>query len=236
MTAAAKAMEARVRTIVAHLERMGSEAGREGMARFGIRARKAYGISVGALRKYAREIGRDHELAQAVWRSGSHEARLLAVFLDRPADVTPDQMDRWAADFENWADCDTACFTLFDRTPHAFGKVAVWSGRPEEFVKRAAFALLAGLALHDQKAPDGEFLRGLNIIELASGDERNFVWKAANWALRAIGERNRTLHQAAQAVAEALAASPAKSARWIGKDAARQLSSAPVLARLAKRG
>jgi 3-methyladenine DNA glycosylase AlkD len=229
-------IDSRVEAALDRLEKMGSERNREGMARFGIKARKAFGVSVADIRKLAREIGTDHALADAVWRTGWHEARHLAVFLDRPAEVTPEQMDRWAGDFENWADCDSACFSLFDRTPYALDKVRAWSVRPEEFVKRAAFALLAGMALHDRKAADAIFVEGLKTIRKASDDERNFVWKAVNWALRAIGERNSRLHPHALAVAEALVNSPLKSARWIGKNALRKLSSRPVLARLAKRG
>jgi len=224
-----------VASALARLEAMGSEQNRDGMARFGIKASKVFGVSVGEIRQLAKEIGRDHALADAVWGTGWYEARLLAAFLDKPAEVTPEQMDRWAADFENWADCDTACYTLFDRTPHAFDRVRAWSTRPEEFVKRGAFALLAGMALHDKKAEEDVFMDGLKIIRSAADDERNFVWKAVNWALRAIGERNSRLHAAATEMAEALAASPLKSARWIGKDALRKLSSPAVLARLAKR-
>jgi 3-methyladenine DNA glycosylase AlkD len=228
-------IEARVEAALARLEAMGSEHNRLGMARFGIQARKVFGVSVGDTRRLAKEIGPDHALALALWESGWYEARHLAAFVDRPAEVTPEQMDRWAEDFENWADCDTVCYTLFDRTPHAFEKVRAWSTRPEEFVKRGAFALLAGMALHDKKAGDAVFLEGLKIIRLAADDERNFVWKAVNWALRGIGERNARLHSAATSVAEELAASPLKSARWIGKDALRKLSSPPVVARLARR-
>jgi 3-methyladenine DNA glycosylase AlkD len=174
-------------------------------------------------------------LALALWDSGWHEARALASFLDEPARVTPAQMDVWARSFCNWADCDTACFHLFDKTPHAFKKIEQWSKRREEFVKRAAFALLASAALHDKNAPDAKFLKCLPLIEAAAGDERNFVKKGVNWALRAVGERSTALNRAATEVAERLAASGDASARWVGKDALRQLKRPATQQRLARR-
>jgi 3-methyladenine DNA glycosylase AlkD len=224
-----------LREILAWLERTGSQEARDGMARYAIPSDKAFGIAVGALQKEARRRGRNHELAVALWKTGWYEARMLATFVDEPASVTAEQMDRWCGDFDSWAICDTACFHLFDRTPHAWGKIEEWAGRDEEFVKRTAFVLLACLALHDKKAGDEPFVRGLELIEREAEDERNFVKKGINWALRAIGGRNPALHAAATTVAARLAASPRTAPRWVGKDALRQLAS-PATARRSARG
>jgi 3-methyladenine DNA glycosylase AlkD len=172
-------------------------------------------------------IGRDHDLAEALWLSGIYEARLLAAFVDDPALVTAEQMDRWARGFDNWGTCDTLCFKLFDQSPHAFARVDCWAPDPAEFVRRAGFALLASLALHDKKCSDTLFLARLPLIEAAAGDDRNFVWKGASWALRAIGgRRSPELRAAAADLAKRLAASPARSARWIGKEAVRAFAKA----------
>jgi len=189
---------------------------------------------VGVMRAYAKKLGYDHELAQALWADGHYESRMLACFVADPALVTPAQMERWARDFDNWALCDTAAFHLFDRTPHAWKHVAAWAPRSEEFVRRAAFALLASLALHDRQAADAPFVRGLRLIERAAPDERNFVKKSVSWALRSIGRRNRALNDAAVAVAKGLAASAKPAARWVGKDALRELTSPAVTKRLEK--
>jgi 3-methyladenine DNA glycosylase AlkD len=149
---------------------------------------------------------------------------MLVAFVADPARVTPAQMDRWAKDFDNWAICDHVCFHLFDKTPHAWAKITQWSGRREEFVKRAAFALLASVALHDKKAPDEPFLAALPLIEREATDDRNFVKKGVSWALRGIGHRNARLHAAALGLAERLAASPDATARWVGRDAVRDLA------------
>jgi len=175
----------------------------------------------------AKRLGRNQELAAALWETGCYEARMLTAFVAEPARVTPAQMDRWCRDFDNWGICDTLCFKLFDRTPHAWDKVEQWNGQSEEFVKRAAFALLASLALHDKKAADGKFLQGLVKIERSAGDERNFVKKGVNWALRSIGRRNSALQAAAAEVAGRLANSPQASARWVGKDALREFAKHP---------
>ncbi|HEX6322996.1 MAG TPA: DNA alkylation repair protein [Vicinamibacterales bacterium] len=213
-----------VKPALAWLERNGSKRNRDGMARYAITAPKVFGVSVGALRKYAKTLGRNHDLAAALWQTGWYEARMLAVFVDEPARVTPAQMDRWARDFDNWAICDTACFDLFDKTPHAYGKVAKWARRRDEFVKRAAFALIASLALHDKKAPDSRFSPWLPLIERSATDERNFVKKGVSWALRGIGHRSPALRAAALRSAERLAASGDRTARWVGKDTIRDLS------------
>jgi 3-methyladenine DNA glycosylase AlkD len=202
------------------------------MARFGIRSEKAFGVSMATMRPLVKRLGRNHELALALWETGWLEARILAGFIDEPARVTSAQMDRWRQDFDNWAVCDSTCIHLFDRTPHAWRKVALWSRRRDEFGKRGAFALLAALAVHDKAAPDASFERALVLIEAAASDERNFVKKAVNWALRQIGKRNRPLNVAAISVARRLAASADASPRWVGKDALRELTSLAVTGRL----
>jgi 3-methyladenine DNA glycosylase AlkD len=224
-----------VAAMLAQLEKQGSKRGVAGMARYGIVAKKAYGVSVGDLRAMARKIGRDHDLALKLYKSGWQEGRMLAVLIDDPKLVTPRQMDEWARGFENWADCDTACFHLFDKTPHAWKKFELWSSRMDEFVKRAAFALLASVAGHDRSTPDAPFLAALRLIEREATDERNFVKKGINWALRGIGNRSPACHRAAIATSEKLAASASTAARWVGKDALRDLRRPLVAARIARR-
>ena len=218
------------------LERRGSKKVREEMlTRYGITAPKAFGVSVGAIQQLGKKLGRDHDLAAALWDTGWYEARLLTAYVDDPAQVTAAQMDRWARDFDNWGVCDTLCFALFDRTPHAWKKVEPWSRRREEFVKRAAFALIASLALHDKKAADEQFLRTLPLIERGASDDRNFVKKGVSWALRVLGRRNQTLNEAAVEVARRLAESPEAAARWVGKDGIKDLTKPAVRRKLAER-
>lgn len=205
---------------------MGSKKARDGMARFAIPSDRAFGIAMNELKLLAKRIGRNHELACGLWKSGWYEARMVAVFIAERDDVTPKLMDDWCRDFDSWAVCDHACFHLFDRTPHAFKKIAAWSKRRKEFERRAAFALLASVALHDKKLEDAPFLRCLPLIETAADDDRNFVKKGVSWALRGIGHRNATLRKQAMEVAKRLAASEVASARWIGKDALRDLQRA----------
>jgi len=215
----------RVKAALAWLEANGTEAGRTGMARYGIVASKAFGVSVGQIRAYAKSLGQDHGLAEALWDTGWYEARLLAVFVDDPKAVTVEQMDRWAASFENWADCDTACFHLFDRTPHAFGRIDAWAEREEEFVKRAAFALLASLAGHDKSGNDAPYLERMALIERGASDPRNFVKKGVSWALRGIGlKKSPALRAAARELAARLAQSKDPAQRWVGKDAMREFT------------
>ncbi|HEX6306438.1 MAG TPA: DNA alkylation repair protein [Anaerolineales bacterium] len=199
-----------------------------GMARFGINPENTYGISIPTLRKIAKQTGKDHQMAQELWASGVHEARILACFIDDPKQVSEAQMDRWAADFNSWDVCDQCCSNLFDRTPFAYQKAAEWSQAQEEFVKRAAFALMAALAVHDKKAPDSKFEAFFPIIIQGSTDERNFVKKAVNWALRQIGKRNKRLNSLAIETAGRIAESDSKAARWIASDALRELTSAKV--------
>jgi 3-methyladenine DNA glycosylase AlkD len=225
----------RVRDALTWLERHGSKKHRDGLARYGIQATNPLGVPMAAIQKLAKQLGRDHALALALWETNCYEARLLTAYVDDPALVTARQMDRWARDFDNWAVCDTLCFSLFDRTPHAWRKIEQWSSRREEFVKRAAFALLASVALHDKQAADAPFLRTLPIIEREAADERNFVKKGVSWALRLIGRRNLPLNAAAVATSRRLAAAAEPSARWVGKDALRELMSATVQRKLAAR-
>jgi 3-methyladenine DNA glycosylase AlkD len=215
----------RVSEILGALERLSSEKDRAGLARYGIVTEKAMGVPMNAMQSVAKSAGRSHELALALWATGWYEARIVAAYVDEPARVTPAQMDRWARDFDNWGICDTVCFVLFDKTPHAFGRVASWAGRSEEFVKRAAFALLASLALHDKESSDAAFRRCLPLAESAAADERNFVKKGVLWALRAVGGRNTGLREAVLALARRLADAPGVAARWIGRNALRELSS-----------
>jgi 3-methyladenine DNA glycosylase AlkD len=224
-----------VTAVLTWLERRGSRRNRDGMARYGIVAPKVFGVSMATMRPLVKRLGRNHELALALWNSGYLEARILASFVDEPARVSPGQMERWAADFDNWAVCDSVCIHLFDRTPHAWRKVPVWARRRSEFVRRAAFAMLAGLAVHDTHADDRAFLQMLPLIERAAADERNFVKKAVNWALRQIGKRNAALNAAAIVVARRLTHRDERAARWIGADARRELTSTAVVARVRSR-
>lgn len=196
----------------------------EMLPRYGINAPKAFGVSVANLHKLAKIVGRNHEFALALWETGWYEARMLAALVDEPERVTPSQMDKWCRDFDNWGICDTVCFHLFDRVPHAYGKVEQWARRRDEFVRRGAFALMASLALHDKQASDENFTKWFPLIEEGANDDRNFVKKGVSWALRGIGKRNAKLKSAAIKVAQRLASSSQASARWVGKDALRDLS------------
>jgi 3-methyladenine DNA glycosylase AlkD len=224
-----------VKQAIALLERNASKQVRAGMARYAIPSDKAFGVPVGVIRRIAKGLGVDHELAMGLFASEPYEARMLAVFVADPELLTPAQMDLWCAAFDNWAICDTACFHLFDRSPHALEKVSEWAKRRSEFEKRASFALLASLALHHRSLPDAEFERLLPLIERASDDERNFVKKAVNWALRGVGGRGVALNRAAITIAEKLAAAPEPTPRWIGKDALRELRKPALVKRLQAR-
>jgi 3-methyladenine DNA glycosylase AlkD len=224
-----------VRAVLASLRRSATKRTLDGMARFAIPSDKAFGVSMARMRLLAKRLGRNHELAEALWQTGYYEARMVATLIDEPARVTPAQMDRWSRDFDNWAVCDTACFALFDRTPHAWSKVGQWSRRRDEFGKRAAFALLWALTVHDKRTDDESFVRGLLLIERAADDDRNFVKKAVNMALRAVGKRSAALNAAAVTVARRLADSSEAAARWVGKHALRELTSPGVVRRLAAR-
>ena len=214
------------------LKRRSTRATLDGMARYSIPSDHAYGVAMKDIKALGKTLGRNQQLAVALWATGVYEARMLASFVGDPAQLTPAQMDRWCKDFDNWAFCDAMSFNLFDRTPHAWAKVAQWSTRRNEFEKRTAFALLWSLTVHDKSAGNERFEEGLAIIEREAGDDRNFVKKAANMALRAIGKRNRALNARARVVAQRLADSKDPTARWIGKDALRELTSPAVTRRL----
>lgn len=227
-------VEPRVQEVLAALERLRTKKDFENLAKFGITTDKAFGVSVAKLQALAKQLGRSHELAAALWETGWYEARMLTAFIDEPERVTPSQMDQWCRDFDNWAICDTLCMHLWDRTPHAWRKVTQWSRRKAEYEKRAAFALLASLAGHDKAAGDEPFLQMLPLIEAAATDERNFVKKAVSWALRRMGRRSAVLHAAALELAHRLADSTDRTSRWIGKDAIRDLTKPAVLRQIAK--
>lgn len=223
------------REILKKLKSLANPKAVEGMTRFGISAKNTYGISLPNIRKMAREIGRNHELAQHLWASGIHEARILASLIDDPKKVTNEQMESWVKDFDSWDVCDQCCSNLFDKTAHAFDKAEQWSRRNEEFVKRAGFVLMATLAVHDKKANDEEFTKFLPTIERESTDERNYVKKAVNWALRQIGKRNLALNNKAIETAKQIQRTDSKSAKWIASDALRELTSEAVQNRLKDR-
>jgi 3-methyladenine DNA glycosylase AlkD len=198
------------------------------LERSGSHPRSALGVSAADLRKLADEIGIDRLIAQQLWASGIHEARLLASLIDDPERVTSKQMERWVRDFDTWDLCDACCENLFHKTPFAFGKVSTWSGRREEYVKRAAFSLLASLAAHDKASPDSEFLRFLPVIVREAGDERPLVRKAIAAALRQVGQRKANLRKAALQTVSELDAHESRSARLIAAEASKELSKAPA--------
>jgi 3-methyladenine DNA glycosylase AlkD len=214
------------------LESLGDPRNVEGMARFGIKPAVALGVAKPALRRLAKDLGQDHHLARQLWASGIHEARVLASMVDDPLKVTGAQMEAWANDFDNWDICDQCCMNLFWRTAFAYEKAEEWSANGKEFVKRAGFVLMASLAVHDKKTSDSKFERFLSGIEREAVDDRNFVRKAVNWALRQIGKRNAGLRQKAMEVALELRQEQSRSARWIGSDALRELSSEAVRRRV----
>lgn len=211
------------RAILSYLKRKGTAHNRAGMARFGIRTKKTFGVGVKPLRSLAKVIGTDHRLAQTLWNSGYLEARLLAALIEDPDLVTSRQMDRWAAVFDNWAVCDACCSVLFDKTPFAHAKARIWSRRNAEFVKRAGYVMMAVLAVHDKKAPDSAFLKFFPLIRKGAMDDRNFVKKAVNWALRQIGKRNKNLNTRALRLATDIQRLDSSAARWIAADAIREL-------------
>ena len=194
-----------------------------GMARFGISTQGTLGVPVVLIRRLAKQAGRSHELAAELWDSGIHEARILATIVDRPEWVTRRQMNQWARDFDSWDVCDQACLNLFRYTPFAWAVAAKWAGARREFVRRAGFALMAGLAVKDKNASDADFEALLPLIAVAATDPRNMVKKAVNWALRSIGKRNPHLRRAAIAAAEDIRAIDSPAARWIASDALREL-------------
>ncbi len=212
-------------TILHEMRRLGNPAASEGMARFGIHATNVIGLSVPQIRSIARRVGRDQTLAEQLWATDIHDARILASLVGDPQKITRTTMDRWVREFASWDVCDACCCNLFDRTPYAWQKIRKWAANDGEFVRRAAFATLAAIAVHEKTAGDQLFLGALPLIEEYAFDDRNFVRKGVNWALRNIGKRNGFLCQAAIACAERIRGQNTRAARWIAADAIRELSS-----------
>jgi 3-methyladenine DNA glycosylase AlkD len=211
--------------IINELRRFSNPEDVEGMARFGITPDKTFAVRIPVLRRIAKEIGKNHALALKLWKGGYRETRILSCMIDDPALVTEVQMDDMAVEFDFWEICDQCCMKLFRNTPFAYKKIFIWSEREEEFVKRAAFTLIATLAVHDKEAPDNKFEQFFPIIIRESTDNRNYVKKSVNWALRHIGKRNIDLNKKAIKLAEEIHKIDSKSARWIAKDALRELKS-----------
>ena len=216
-------MNAATRDVVAELRTAADPTRLPGMARVGINVERAIGVSIPNLRKLGRRLGPDHRLALDLWTTGIHEARILASMVDDPAEVARDQMETWAEDLDSWDLCDQVVGNLFDRTPFARRAARAWTARDEEFVKRAGFTLIATRAVHDPTAPDRTFTAWFPTIRRGAVDDRNYVKKAVSWSLRQIGKRNLALNAAAIAQAEVLVASTTTSARWVGRDALREL-------------
>src|SRR5215472_2543077 len=222
-------------SVIDELRRLGTRENVEGMARFGIRAADVFGVAKPILDQMAKRIGKNHELGLALWATGNHDAKILAGMICEPKKVTPAQMENWVRDFDNWDTCDGTCCHLFVFAAPAWAKAVDWTHRKEEFEKRAGFALAAYLAYRDKTAADRRFLEFLKFIEREADDERNFVRKAVNWALRNIGKRNVRLNAAAIAAGERLRKRESKAARWIAADALRELQSEAVEQRLIRK-
>ncbi|MBI5459784.1 DNA alkylation repair protein [Methanobacterium sp.] len=218
--------------IIQELESRSNPQDVEGMARFGINPQKTYAVRIPELRKIAKKAGKNHKLAAQLWEAGYRETRILACMIENPLQVTSEQMDVWAAEFDYWEICDQCCMKLFRMTPFAYQKVFKWSESEKEFKKRAAFALIAVLAVHDKKAPNENFEQFFPLIINESTDNRNYVKKAVNWALRHIGKRNTVLNKKAITVAQEIHKIDARSAKWIAADALRELKSEKVQERL----
>ncbi len=227
-------IEIDVNRIIKKLKSLSNPVNVEGMKRFGISPDKTFGISIPELRKIAKETGKNHKLALSLWKTGYHEARILAAMIDNPDEVTASQMNKWVKDFDSWDVCDQCCMNLFDKTPFAYEKVFEWSKRKEEYVKRAAFSLIAVLAVHDKKAADEKFVRFFPLIKKASTDERNFVKKAVNWALRQIGKRNMNLNKEAIKLAKEIIKIDSNTAKWIATDAIKELENEKIRSRIAR--
>jgi 3-methyladenine DNA glycosylase AlkD len=226
----------RLPEVMAQLEAHAEPGAREGMARFGMTTEHRLGVKVPEIRRLAKTLGRDHALAFGLWDTGVADARILASMVADPAVMTGGEIEAWVAELDSWDVCDQVCMNLFEHSGYARAQIPRWARREETFVKRAAFALIACLAWHDKKAADDEFITYLGLIEANADDDRNFVKKAVNWALRTIGKRNPALHGRAIQTAGRLKASPTKSGRWIGSDALRELESDKIRARLSARG
>lgn len=222
----------KVEEVIKKLKKLSNPENVEGMARFGIRPGKVLGVSIPNLRKLAKEIGKNHKLALQLWKSEIHEARILAGMIDEVDKVTEKQMDSWIKGFDSWDVCDQVCANLFDKTSFAFKKATEWTKREKEFEKRAGFALMACLAWHDKKASNNKFTKFFPAMKRESVDERNYVKKAVNWALRQIGKRNKNLNKEAIKIALTIQKIESRSARWIANDALRELKSEAVQKRL----
>jgi 3-methyladenine DNA glycosylase AlkD len=204
----------------------------KGMAKYGITVERRLGVSVPDMRKLVKELGRDHKLALELWATGIAEARIVAGMVGDPAKLTEEQMEQWVKGIDSWDVCDQTCMNFFEKNQLAWKKIIDWSEREEEFVKRTAFSLIACLAWYDRKASDEKFMELLPVIMRAATDERNFVKKAVNWALRNVGKRNPNLNRAAISAAKEIQRLDSKAARWIAADAIRELESEAVQARL----
>jgi 3-methyladenine DNA glycosylase AlkD len=224
-----------LKTALAALEKAGSKKHADGMQRFGIGAVKTFGVPMGEVQKLGKRIGKDHELAKALWASGVYDARMLASYVAEAEKVTREEMEAWVAAFDNWAVCDTVAFALWDRVPFAWEKIDAWAKRDEEFVKRAAFALMASIALHDKGDIDKQCVKGIALCETAADDKRNFVKKGVSWALRTIGSRSVALREKAIASGTKLAKSDDATERWIGKDVVKDLERPMVAKRVAEK-
>jgi len=220
--------------IIKKLKSLSNPRAVEGMARFGINPKNTFGVSIPNLRKIAKETGTNHDLAQQLWSSSIHEARILASMIDDPLMVTEEQMESWVGNFDSWDVCDQCCSNLFDKTKFAYKKAIRWTKRSEEFVKRAGFVLMAVLAVHDKEAKDEKFLKFLPIIKRESTDERNYVKKAINWSLRQVGKRNLNLNKIALKTAKEIKMLDSRTAAWVASDALRELESEAVQKRLRK--
>jgi len=224
-----------LKAVLAELKKMGDPESAAGMARYGINTERALGISIPKLQGLAKKIGKNHLLADALWSSGIHEARILACMVDDPQQVNTQQLEQWVKQFDSWDLCDQCCNRLFGKTKYAAQKSLEWACRPEQFIKRAGFVLMAVMAVHAKNTTDRQFDSFFRLIKKEACDERNFVKKAVNWALRQIGKRNLALNKKAIAVAEEIQQLESKSARWIAKDALRELTAEKIQKILAAR-
>ena len=226
-------MTTNVEAVLEQLKSRGDPENIKGMGRFGMATDQRLGVPVPDMRKIAKDVGRDHALAVELWKTGVQEARIVAALIDVPEKVTDDQMEAWVIDFNSWDVCDQVCLNSFEKTLYSQQKIIEWSEREEEFVKRAAYALIAGLAWHDKEAADDQFIGYFPVIKSGATDERNFVKKAVSWALRTIGKRNLRLNKAAIEAARELQKIDSRAARWIASDTLRELEGEKVQARLA---
>jgi 3-methyladenine DNA glycosylase AlkD len=226
---------ARAKRALAELKRLGDPKTLAGYARYGITPGKAFGIPMGKIQALGKQLGKDHALANALWKSGWYEARLLAAYVGEPDRVTVPEMERWVKGMDNWGIVDTICFVLWDKTPLAWQKVAPWCRSKEEWTKRAGFVLIACLAAHDKAATDAQFRRTLPLIARGANDERNFVKKGVSWALRHLGRRSPALHRAALQLGAKLRDTGPPPARWIGRDVVKELASPKVVAAIKKK-